>query len=458
MLSRSGYVIPKSQDFKDNHRSVLTVRPQVNGDYGARPPSFRVYKSFKNHVAIPRYYGQEHIGTRDLTDKRPEPQRCEFNFTGKLRDATRQNEAFSKAVSALNTTGGGILTLPCGYGKTTVALAIAAHMKVRTMVIVHKEFLANQWRDRIKQFCPGATIGIVQQNKVNVDCDIVIAMLQSLAMKDYEDNIFESVGMVIVDEAHHICAKVFSQALFKFCPKYTLGLTATPDRKDGLTDILFWFMGPSILAIEREVRGNTIVNTTVFECDHYNSPPPVTRFGKVSLVQMITDLVELEERNDMIENLAREHVAGNSRRLLILSGRRDHCTELAERLKDLGTGLYMGGMKEKALAESAEQKIIVGTFSQAHEGLDIPVLDTIILATPKSDVKQAVGRILRETEGKTNDALVLDIRDKWGLLSSMYYKRRALYKKSGFNFDACSGADDDPPASKKKLLTGFSFL
>ena len=86
------------------------------------------------------------------------------------------------------------------------------------------------------------------------------------------------------------------------------------------------------------------------------------------------------------------------------------------------------------------------------------MLDTVILATPKSDVKQAVGRILRETEGKTNDALILDIRDKWGLLSSMYYKRRALYKKSGFQFDACSGADDDPQAPKKKLLTGFSFL
>jgi superfamily II DNA or RNA helicase len=292
---------------------------------------------------------------------------------------------------------------------------------------------------------------------VNVDCDIVIAMLQSLAMKDYDTGVFDSVGMVIVDEAHHICAKVFSQALFKFCPKYTLGLTATPDRKDGLTDILYWFMGPSILSIEREQRGRTIVNTTVFGCDHYKSPPPVTRFGKVSLVQMITDLVELEERNQMIEDLAREHVGGTSRRLLILSGRRAHCLDLAERLSDLGTGLYMGGMKAKDLAESAEKKIIVGTFSQAHEGLDIPVLDTIILATPKSDVKQAVGRILRETEGKTNDALILDIRDKWGLLSSMYYKRRALYKKSGFEFDACSGPDDDPPA-RKKLLTGFSFL
>ena len=458
MLSRSGYIIPKSEEFKSKHRGVLTVRPQVSGDYGVRPPSFKVYKPFKNHIAVPRYYGQQHIGSDKLNDKRDPPHRCNFGFTGKLRDSTRQNEAFSKAVEAMNTTGGGIVSLPCGYGKTTVALAVAAHMKVRIMVIVHKEFLANQWRERIRQFCPDATIGIVQQDKVHTDCDIVIAMLQSLAMKEYDDNIFDSVGMVIVDEAHHICAKVFSQALFKFCPKYTLGLTATPVRKDGLTDLLYWFLGPSILAIESEVRGKTMVKTTSFGCDHYQTPPPVTRFGKVSLVQMITDLIELEERNDMIEQLAREHVSTNSRRLLILSGRRAHCIELAERLKDLGTGLYMGGMKEKDLCESAEKKIIVGTFSQAQEGLDIPVLDTIILASPKSDVKQAVGRILRETEGKTNYALILDIRDKWGLLSNMYYKRRALYKKSGFEFDTNSGLDDDVPKASQKLLTGFSFL
>ena len=77
-------------------------------------------------------------------------------------------------------------------------------------------------------------------------------------------------------------------------------------------------------------------------------------------------------------------------------------------------------MKEKDLEESSQQKIIIGTFSQAHEGLDIPVLDTILLATPKSDIKQAVGRILRETTGKKNSPLVIDVKDKWGMLPSMY--------------------------------------
>jgi len=128
--------------------------------------------------------------------------------------------------------GHGVLSLPCGYGKTTVSLAIACKLGYRTMIIVHKQFLADQWRERIQQFCPGATIGVVQQDKKEVECDFVIAMLQSLSLKEYSFSDFESIGTLIVDEAHHICAKVFSQSLFKMCPKHIYGLSATP-RKEG---------------------------------------------------------------------------------------------------------------------------------------------------------------------------------------------------------------------------------
>jgi superfamily II DNA or RNA helicase len=451
MLSRSGFLIPKTDDVKE-HKKVLTVRPEVNTEYGFQPPSFKVFRQSKQNICVPRYYGQEAV--TQFTDKRPEPAQMNVEFKGKLRDSTRQNESFSKTVAAMHKTGGGILSLPCGYGKTTIALAVAAHMGVRTMIIVHKEFLANQWRERIKQFCPGASIGIVQQNKIETDCDFVVAMLQSISMKDYELNTFEKIGMVIVDEAHHICARVFSQALFKFCPKYSLGLSATPDRKDGLTNILYWFLGPQIVAIERESRGKVIVKSFDFECDMYTSPPPTTRFGKIALPQMITDLTLIDIRNDFVEQVARKYSKQN-RRILILSDRRIHCEHMAERLEDIGVGLYMGGMKEAQLSESAKQNIIIGTFSQAHEGLDIPVLDTVILATPKSDVKQAVGRILRETDGKKNDPVIIDIKDKWGnILPSMYYKRRAMYKSSNFELEK----DKDEEKAIQNSLKGYSFL
>jgi superfamily II DNA or RNA helicase len=351
-------------------------------------------------------------------------------------------EAFNKAVE----TGHGVLSLPCGYGKTTVALAIACALGYRTMIIVHKSFLADQWRERIQQFVPGATIGIVQQNKKEVEgCDFVIAMLQSLSQKEYSFTDFDSVGTVIVDEAHHICAKVFSQSLFKMCPKHIYGLSATPERKDGLTKVLHWFMGPTFFAVERKNQADVEMFCVQYEHPMFKNPPPCTRTGKLSLVNMITELVECRDRNQMLVRLIKKASAG-TRRLLVLSDRRAHC-EMLHQCFPKTSGLYMGGMKQKDLEASSEKKIIMATFSQAHEGLDIPALDTVILATPKSDIVQSIGRVMRETKGKKNNPHIYDIRDEWSILVAMYYKRLKVYKQGGFKIYAPKEqpkADDFP--------------
>lgn len=137
------------------------------------------------------------------------------------------------------------------------------------MIIVHKEFLAEQWRERIQQFCPGSTIGLVQGDTINIECDFVIAMLQSLSMREYSFKHFESIGVVFADEAHHVCAKVFSQALFKFCPRYCFALSATPDRKDGLTKVLHWFFGEETFVARRENQSQVVVNQVPFDCKEF---------------------------------------------------------------------------------------------------------------------------------------------------------------------------------------------
>ena len=420
-LTRSGYIIGETQEIKN----ALTVRPIVNADFGVAPPPFKVFRKAKSGLCVPRFYGEEKFG-KAAKDTRPEPHKIHVKFKGKLRDETFQNEALSKAIKA----GHGILSLPCGFGKTTVSLAIACKLGYRTMIVVHKEFLGNQWRERIQQFCPGATIGVVQQNKKELDCDFVIAMLQSLSTKEYSFNDFESVGTLIVDEAHHICARVFSQSLFKLCPKHVYGLSATPQRKDGLTKVLHWFMGPTFFAVEREKQDQVDVFPIEFTTDRFSEPPPCTRYGKLSLATMITELTEMSDRNRMLMSTIR-NAANGSRHVLVLSDRRFHCEYLHERFKEQ-SGLYMGGMKEAELVESSKKEIIFATFSQAHEGLDIPSLDTVILATPKSDIVQSIGRIMRETKGKKNNPRIYDIVDQWSVFFAMYNKRLKVYKQGGF--------------------------
>mgnify|MGYP001160763634 FL=1 len=438
-LTRSGLII---ENPTPEIKKELTVRALVNNEYGFPPPPFKVYRAAKNGICVPRYYGTY----VPQLDKRPAPVKTSINFKGKLRDETRQNDAFNAAIQA----GHGVLSLPCGYGKTTVSLAIACKLGYRTMIIVHKQFLADQWRERIKQFCPGATIGTVQQEKKEVDCDFVIAMLQSLSLKEYSFSDFDTIGTVIVDEAHHICAKVFSQSLFKMCPKHIFGLSATPHRKDGLSKVLHWFMGPIFFAVERENQDQVEVFSIQYECPMFKNPPPCTRNGQLSLVNMITELVEHRDRNRMLVNLVKKASSG-TRQLLVLSDRRHHC-EFLHQCFPKSSGLYMGGMKEVDLEASSKKKIIFATFSQAHEGLDIPTLDTVILATPKSDIQQSIGRVMRETPGKQNNPHIYDIVDHWSILFAMYKKRLRVYKQGGFNIDAVQGQEEDENPFQGKCL------
>jgi superfamily II DNA or RNA helicase len=444
LLTRNGYVHP--EDSPDIKRD-LTVRPQTNALGSSGPgfgPSFKVFRQVKSEksLVVPRYYGSGRFGP-PTRDTRPVCAGAPgIVFTGCLRDATRQNEAFAAGTKAFEDTGGGVLSLFCGGGKTTVALALSAQLKVRTMIVVHKEFLANQWVDKIKEFCPTATIGRVQGDMFDVEKDFVIAMIQTMCMREFDKKAFDSIGLLIVDEAHHIGAPAFSQFMFKICPKFTLGLTATPERKDGLTRLLYWFLGPEFFKVERVNQGTTKVQTLNYIDDTFKEAPPVTRFGQLNMAGMINIVTELEARNDLIVQTAESALLAK-RRVLILSDRREHCFYLQNRLGS-NAKLYVGGMKEADLAKSAESPIVVATFQLAHEGLDIPALDTVILATPKSDIKQSIGRIMRETVGKLNDPLIFDIADQWSVFFAMYRKRLKVYREGGFELG--EGSVDEKPA------------
>lgn len=110
----------------------------------------------------------------------------------------------------------------------------------------------NQWIERIQQFLPGARIGKIQGQIIDIDNkDIVLCMLQSLVLKDYPSSIFDSFGLTIIDEVHHISSETFSNALFKVVTKYMLGLSATMNRKDGTTKVFKMFLGPVVHKAEK---------------------------------------------------------------------------------------------------------------------------------------------------------------------------------------------------------------
>lgn len=415
MLTRTGCVIPSESELK----KTLTVRPNPSGDFPS-PAPFKVYKEKGDRMCIPRYFGREIV-----SDIRPDPHKARLTTHFQPQNDI-QTDAIEKGIHALSTVGGGVLSLPCGFGKTFCSIKIACHFKVRTIVVVHKEFLATQWEEQIKRFCPGATIGRVQCDRLELDRDVSIALIQTLSQRTYPIGTFDTIGLLIVDEAHHVCARAFSQFLFKLCPKYTLGLTATPERKDGLTRLLYWFLGPSFYCIERTSRDAEV------KWVPYTGPFPevaTTRFGKLSLPNMITDLSECPERNEILCTLIDTLLNTTTRNILLLTDRRCHAHFFTERYPD-HSGLYIGGLKDVDRETSAQKRFIIATFGLAQEGLDIPKLDTVILATPKSDIKQAVGRILRG--GSANPPIVYDVVDHWSVFYAMAQKRKKVYSEMQF--------------------------
>lgn len=439
VLTEKGFLIKKealSEAQKKKLFNDLIVSPVYYGSDFQQNKNFAVFRESESRYRIPRFYGIQTFGP--VCEKLHDGIPIDVTFNGVLKTQTFQDIATSKCIETLSTTGGGILSLGTGFGKTTCALYILAHFKVKTLIIVHKEFLLNQWVERIHQFLPNASIGLIQQNKINVQGkDIVIAMLQSLAMKDYSSEIFQGFGLTIIDETHHICSEVFSRALFKVCTKRILGLSATPDRKDGLTKVLKWFIGDIIFQAGRSNEKNVVVETIRFTFPEYKSQPPLNTMGKVNLPGVINILVDIEERNNKILEILQKCV-DEKRKIIVLTDRRKHCEFLCDTLKELNinAGLYMGGMSQASLKENEECDVLLATYSLAHEGLDIPSLNTLIFATPKTDIIQSAGRILRESGNeKTHFPLIYDLVDMWGPLTNQYKKRSTYYRKAGFKIN-----------------------
>ena len=442
MLTSKGFIVQKQNlepiDETDLVRD-LTVQPIIPNQKFSQLEPFAVYRESNTRYRIPRFYGTNKFGVP--CNKLPKPYSIDVEFTGVLKTETFQDTACRLGLEQLRNKGGGVLSLGTGFGKTTCALYILSKLSVKTIIIVHKEFLLNQWVERIQQFLPNASIGFIRQKKIVTDGkDIVIAMLQSLSLKDYPLEVFKGFGLTIIDETHHICSKVFSRALYSFTTPYILGLSATPERKDGLTKLLHWFIGDIFFSASRENQSDACIEPIFFSSETYNNNPPVSVTGTINLSQIINIIASIPERNELIINKL-SVLLQLGRKILVLSDRRHHCETLYNNCKETSTisdntfGLYMGGMKQNELKLSESCDVIFATYSLAHEGLDIPSLNTLILATPKTDIIQSAGRIFRENGGpKKFSPLIIDIIDSWASLPSQYRKRKSFYIKSGFSF------------------------
>jgi superfamily II DNA or RNA helicase len=337
---------------------------------------------------------------------------------------------------------------------TDSTLYTIAQLKKKTLIIVHKEFLMNQWIERINKYYPTARIGKIQGQIIDIDDkDIVLAMLQSLSMKDYPSTMFDSFGFTIIDEVHHISSEVFSCALFKLVTKYMLGLSATMNRKDGTTKVFKMFLGQVVYKQERSKDEGVIVRGITYQIndDEYNELELDFR-GQTAASKMLSKICNYNRRSEFIIKVLKDMIKENPKQqIMIIASYKNILKYMYDAIihHDITTvGYYVGGMKESALKNSETKQVVLATYSMAAEGLDIKSLTTLFMITPMTNIEQSVGRILRQKHEFA--PIVVDIIDTHDNFQRQWAKRKKFYKNQNYAIIQANSASYDPDITKWK--------
>ena len=348
-------------------------------------------------------------------------------------------------------------------------------MQFAVAVVCHTTSMMKQWQERIKQYVPTARIGLVQRDKLLVeDKDIIIMSVKTVANRDFSKHAFENIGMVIWDEIHLMCTRTFSQAFPKLATKYTLGLSATPYRKDQCEQIFQAFIGPVVYMRKRGQDERIEARCITYLMEDIEIT--YNRFNKIQYTPTTVATISRDERTAWLARYIAE-LGRAGRTVLVLSEYVHHLKNLQKAIdglrptryepklicawmmgfhprlgkqsplrrlpREVGikiacyvrrpvtTGLYIGALKNEDRKISEEKDIILGTYKLASVGMDIPALNTLVFASPRKEIEQSVGRILRK-EHERLKPLIIDVIDNHSLFKAQSTQRKKFYRTYGY--------------------------
>ena len=518
VLTAHGYAIKKSSltpRATQALRKDLTVQPITNPKFQRQGPStaFTVYTESPTRFYVPRCWGKDTFGIPEATAiGEGKNFRDDLQFIGKPYDY--QKAIVDQFIEQANANG--LICVPCGRGKTFMAIWTAMRIGKKFLIVVDKEFLMNQWKGELESLVPGIRVGILQEDKCQIEeetivgkplsipelkvlCkekklkvggtreelvnrlkeansefqdreietvrfDCTIAMIQTLVQREFPQGTFKDFGFTIFDECHHLGAAHFSRALLKVQTKHMLGLSATPIRDDGLTKVFEWFLGkPVYWEKTREPDPQVIVRLEQFSTENkdYNEIPMDYK-GEPVLARLLTRIVECKERNEHIAKLIREIAQDERRRILVLSERIGHLETLEQLLKPSGLSMsyYVGGMKEEEREAGAKvARVLLASYAMASEAMNIKHLNCVIMASPRKKVEQSTGRILRvQKDQREIHPLIVDVVDSHGMYQSQWRKRAAYYKKCAYRIQVGDQEESETDEKEKAEPEGCLIL
>ena len=296
---------------------------------------------------------------------------------------------------------------------------------------------------------PGARVGWLQGKKIDTDDkDIVISSIDSISEGKYSKSLLSQFGLVIVDECHHIAALTLSQVMPQIPSQYVLGISATPERNDGLEHLIYWLLGPCAFVYKRlpSITGvsSTVHVKQIIFSDGENKTDARTWNGQLAFAEMVNRLAEDETRNKLMVDIILRAYREGRKKILVISSIVQHAKRLKEMVLETSKTneenvtehdifSIFGGTKQDIVIKSKSDaaRIVFASYAYVGEGYDDSMIDTMVLALPRSSIQQIIGRCERVHEGKLTP-VVYDIIDDFSIFESMSYKRQKFYKSRGF--------------------------
>jgi superfamily II DNA or RNA helicase len=399
------------------------------------------------HVALPRGCRpeveellREHGVALDVEDRREGGEPVRFRFRGSL---TRVQEQATRALLAHEI---GTLVAPPGVGKTVVGTYLVAERGCSTLILVHRRPLLDQWRAQLSLFLgiEPKDIGQIGSGKRLANGRLDVAMIQSLVRAGQVADLVAGYGQVIVDECHHVPAVSFERVLAEVKARYVVGLTATPQRRDGHHPITQMQLGPVRFALDakseaarRPFEHRLVVRETPFKAPAHAKTP--------SIQELYAALAADEKRNERILN---DVIASleEGRSPILLTERKDHLEYFADRLRQFARHLVVlhGSMTARGRNAARDQlgaippdeeRLVLATGRYIGEGFDDARLDTLFLALPvswKGTLVQYTGRLHRLHPGKTEVRIFDYVDREVPMLLRMFERRLRGYRAIGY--------------------------
>ncbi len=368
----------------------------------------------ENGVIVPFAYAN----TSSLVNTHSSYPSTSTTFIGKLNQV--QTEIKDEAINILETNKSILISLYTGAGKTAFAIYLACHFKLKTLIFVHRVNIIDQWEQSIHKFCKNATIQKITEKKQDlIDADFYLINVDIISSRTRKE--FKNIGLLISDESHCICTENRSNALMMFQPKYLIGLTATPERTDGMDKILLLYFGEYWIIREMNRMFNVyIVNT------NYKPVSKTQKNGNMDWNSVISSQCENEDRNKLIVKLSRYFLTRN---ILILCKRKTQVEMVYDMLNTFeNVEKYTGTQKNF----NVKCRILVSTFSKSGIGFDFEKLDMLIIASDVNEgIQQYLGRVFRK---RNTYPIIIDLRDnvyKNHPLSKHLQERINMYEQSG---------------------------